>query len=1142
MLKRVTKFFGIVAAIYLFALFAFPGQVLAQSQPLGNLGLEYQANIGLGTTPLLDIVAGIINAMFGLLGTVAVCLILYAGFLYMTSAGEADKVDKAKKLMVNAAIGLAIILAAYSIAAFIVNFLLKATLGGGSRFGGASGSGYEAGSGALGGGIIQSHFPKRNAVDVPRNTMMVVTFKESVKIDQIIRDGVTTGESTTGSLVSPLVTIPGVFEISSDSTDNAGNKASVTVDGKTIVKNVVPNVNVTTPDGGKTFVFKPVDFLGNTKAPSVYTVAIKCALLKANLTSAFGTYCNADGNGYKWSFQVSTKLDLVPPTITSVIPRFENASTVAGVATKTNARNIIVQVNFSEPVNPAASSGQTAGGFSNIFGENILSPIFKLKVPAVTASPTLTLTPEAMAALPASGTVKIINGTGVVDVAYYKGKDVASNTLTGVTGIDSPHNAEEDVQLAYINGRYEISNGYQTVEFTTDVICGVNSCGNDVYCLPGNANLSFTVKSPALEDTAGVQPFLANGLDGIVDMASNGLDGDRNKLVSPAGTFNDNQPYDAASNKGDSYKWSFFTNDKVDLVPPTVSSYGPLAGQKAVDPSTAILANFDKLMSSSSVLPDSNYGDGYCKCDPSKTGAQSECNAGETCSTVKGYCVDSAKSERVACYTYLPTTCKLNRNELVYSPVSKTSVATEVTKKIEDVCSQQEHVTVDQSAITDTTQTTWYLPGTLNSIDEVNYDQSYSTVDVGHGQFMENKNYGLNYGSGLKDLFQNCYVPNAAPGCQRLPIAGKPGEYGPGTWPAGSLDNPKLNYPYCNLSVSALATIGKFNLSYQTAKGRNKVQDFSVVSWDKDASLIYVSNTLGDGFDFFNDAFKPNTATITLYHDKDGEGTGRYYLIAFVQKPTPFVTALANRVEMTGTEIFAQSTAGLPVPSTGETVQLNLNYSTVLSKPAVSGATEIFVQASAGLPSTATDVTVTSAEGVVRGTFHYTGKVPSENKLTGVMEPSVALSAGDTVKYVNVITYSGNDKAANKLTGVTGLTVAHDPGDAIEWIESGDFTFKVGPLPANSRIIYPTVSSITDVAGVDTMYTATLSWDGSETDAVILEMNKPSASVLLNLKFSEISTSRGDMNLQFMYAGGSVALPNNQNFQIIDFPPIVPTP
>lgn len=69
-------------------------------------------------------VAKIINGFLGILGTVAVVLIIYAGFKWMTAGGNEEEITKAKSLLTNAAIGLAIILLAYGIASFIFRTLL----------------------------------------------------------------------------------------------------------------------------------------------------------------------------------------------------------------------------------------------------------------------------------------------------------------------------------------------------------------------------------------------------------------------------------------------------------------------------------------------------------------------------------------------------------------------------------------------------------------------------------------------------------------------------------------------------------------------------------------------------------------------------------------------------------------------------------------------------------------------------------------------------------------------------------------------------------------------------------------------------------------------------------------------------------
>lgn len=76
---------------------------------------------------LRTVVARVINIILGLLGTIAVIIIIIGGFKWMTAGGNEDKVGESKKLMAAGVIGLAIVLAAYSIASFVVRGLTEAT-------------------------------------------------------------------------------------------------------------------------------------------------------------------------------------------------------------------------------------------------------------------------------------------------------------------------------------------------------------------------------------------------------------------------------------------------------------------------------------------------------------------------------------------------------------------------------------------------------------------------------------------------------------------------------------------------------------------------------------------------------------------------------------------------------------------------------------------------------------------------------------------------------------------------------------------------------------------------------------------------------------------------------------------------------
>ena len=85
---------------------------------------------GLGTQSLSLVVSQIIKILLSFLGVIFIILIVYAGFVWMTSAGNDDKIRKAKATMAAAIVGLAVVLAAYIVTYFVIDQLLEATKGG----------------------------------------------------------------------------------------------------------------------------------------------------------------------------------------------------------------------------------------------------------------------------------------------------------------------------------------------------------------------------------------------------------------------------------------------------------------------------------------------------------------------------------------------------------------------------------------------------------------------------------------------------------------------------------------------------------------------------------------------------------------------------------------------------------------------------------------------------------------------------------------------------------------------------------------------------------------------------------------------------------------------------------------------------
>ena len=76
---------------------------------------------------LVSTIGLIIQAFLTVVGVLVTILIIYSGYLWMTAQGNADQVTKAKTMMTQAVIGLAITMAAYFISDFVVSAILDAT-------------------------------------------------------------------------------------------------------------------------------------------------------------------------------------------------------------------------------------------------------------------------------------------------------------------------------------------------------------------------------------------------------------------------------------------------------------------------------------------------------------------------------------------------------------------------------------------------------------------------------------------------------------------------------------------------------------------------------------------------------------------------------------------------------------------------------------------------------------------------------------------------------------------------------------------------------------------------------------------------------------------------------------------------------
>jgi hypothetical protein len=77
----------------------------------------------IGITPVKDAdaaLAGILNVAYSAAGILCVIIIVFAGYIYVTSDGEASNIKTAKNAIIGAVTGLIVVIAAFAITQFVI--------------------------------------------------------------------------------------------------------------------------------------------------------------------------------------------------------------------------------------------------------------------------------------------------------------------------------------------------------------------------------------------------------------------------------------------------------------------------------------------------------------------------------------------------------------------------------------------------------------------------------------------------------------------------------------------------------------------------------------------------------------------------------------------------------------------------------------------------------------------------------------------------------------------------------------------------------------------------------------------------------------------------------------------------------------
>lgn len=361
--------FKIKQMFFLMAFFLFLGLVVphfvsAQTQN-PSLGLStLEPTLQLGKEDIRLTIAKIIRALLGLLGIIVLTLMIYAGYNIMTSAGNEQKIETGKNILKNATVGLAIILSSFAITQFIIGRLLDAT-----GFRGLNGPGAGilagntfAGSGSLG-KVVRDHYPFRDQTSVARNTKITISLNVPINPASVFVD------SNANTILGDCIEPTGGATFSWDTHCDHLVSGSIRVSEKSTPNTLLNMAAMATRDSANEvtgIVLRPIQSLGNDTTNVRYLV-----VLTGSITGLGGTasiFANDSSGKYEWEFETGTEHDLSPPTVVSVYPS-------PGMKV---ARNTVLQINFSEAIDPVVAQGSTGSFYNMIFNDSTISGTWRI--------------------------------------------------------------------------------------------------------------------------------------------------------------------------------------------------------------------------------------------------------------------------------------------------------------------------------------------------------------------------------------------------------------------------------------------------------------------------------------------------------------------------------------------------------------------------------------------------------------------------------------------------------------------------------------------------------------------------------------------------------------------------------------------
>jgi hypothetical protein len=547
--------FGILFFVALFCATPVFAQDTLGVQQVGN-------NLALGGGDIRIIIAKIIRAALGLIGIVLFVQVVRAGALIMMSGGNEEKVLEGKRMLTNAVIGLIIIMSSVSIVQFILMQLERATGAGG--FDDGTGRRPPIESFIFGGALgqtVSDHYPFRKQTEVKRNTKIVVTFFPAIDPGSII-------ENTNNTCVG------------------AGGVATsegceLDAEGK---------------------ILQP--YFGDCIFPAgvAFDQQVHCDHLKKNAVKIFVSPDQQDGQ--------ELDPDAPEPELLDAL-----AFTTYEDGVERNARTFVFQSTDS-----LGSDEDDVWYTVELTGEilkksNAEVPL--LDVPYIWEFQTDTEfdynPPHVISVFPARAREAFRNS--IIKITF--DEPIDPTVVQGLSGTepDTSFNNiifDDPIGGVDIRGEWKISNGYRTVEFVSEDACGLNSCGEPMYCLPVQcddaADIDCVAPYEILIRTAVrarqdlIHSFESIPFSGVMDMSGNALDGNADgnpdgkptvgnpKIITPAdeNTSGERVP--------DNYVWNFSVKNDIDREPPYIEDVLPRLDEEDVIGDAEVKLIFNKIM------------------------------------------------------------------------------------------------------------------------------------------------------------------------------------------------------------------------------------------------------------------------------------------------------------------------------------------------------------------------------------------------------------------------------------------------------------------------------------------------------------------------------------------------------------------